>query len=238
MDTDSAVPGTAGLVSGRAGDRPGRVTAIVLDGLNTEFLDQSYARDQAIKAVERMQLNESVAFLALSPGLKLQNFTAAVPILVGGGARTTFQMTRAEQHPGYARSPFRIGELPTGREVGWINRFLDREYVCRLAEATLRSYAMDLLHFLRWWAHVNHSDAIHEGALSATSLSNFVRFQAGQHPQPTAATINHRVGVVERAVHNEFPDAGTALAPGFQHRRRSPADPPHAGCWIGRRGRS
>jgi hypothetical protein len=25
---------------------------------------------------------------------------------------------------------------------------------------------MDLLHFLRWWAHVNHTDEI-EGALSA-----------------------------------------------------------------------
>ena len=106
----------------------------------------------------------------------------------------------------------------------WINRFLDREYVRRLAEATLRSYAMDLLHFLRWWAHVNHTDAIHEGALSATSLLDYLRFQAGQHPQPTAATINHRVGVVERALRNEFPDAGVVFVPGFHNYywRRSP----------------
>jgi hypothetical protein len=83
---------------------------------------------------------------------------------------------------------------------------------------------MDLLHFLRWWAHVNHTDAIHEGALSATSLLDYLRFQAGQHPQPTAATINHCVGVVERALHSEFPDAGTTFAPGFHHLywRRSP----------------
>ena len=93
-----------------------------------------------------------------------------------------------------------------------------------LAEATLRSYAMDLLHFLRWWAHVNHTDAIHEGALSTTSLLDYLRFQAGQHPRPTAPTINHRVGVVERALHSEFPDAGTAFKPGFHHLywRRSP----------------
>jgi site-specific recombinase XerD len=39
-----------------------------------------------------------------------------------------------------------------GGEVGWVNRFLDREWVRRLAETTLRSYAMDLLHFLRWLA--------------------------------------------------------------------------------------
>ena len=135
----------------------------------------------------------------------------------------TFQVIHS-QDPGNARSPFRIIELPMGREVDWVNRFLDREYVRRLAEATLRSYAMDLLHFLRWWADVNHTDAIHEGALSATSLLDYVRFQAGQHPQPTAATINHRVGVVECALRNEFPDAASPFAPGFQHLywRRSP----------------
>ncbi len=68
MDADAAAP------EGVSGS-PGRVTAIVLDGINTEFLDQSYVRDQAIEAVKRMQLNESIAILALTPGLKLQNFT-------------------------------------------------------------------------------------------------------------------------------------------------------------------
>jgi len=83
---------------------------------------------------------------------------------------------------------------------------------------------MDLLHFLRWWVDVKHTDTIHEGALSATSLLDYLRFQAGQHPQPTASTINHRVGVVERALRNEFPDAGVVFAPGFHNYywRRSP----------------
>jgi site-specific recombinase XerD len=135
----------------------------------------------------------------------------------------TFQVIHS-QDAGNARSPFRVIEQPMGREVEWINRFLDREHVRRLAEATLRSYAMDLLHFLRWWANANHTDAINEGALSATSLLDYVRFQAGQHPQPAAATINHRVGVVERALHSEFPDVGSAFVPGFHHFywRRSP----------------
>src|ERR1039458_10453121 len=62
----------------------------------------------------------------------------AVSTPVGGGARMTFQVIHS-QDAGNARSPFRIVELPTGREVEWINRFLDREYVRRLAEATLRS---------------------------------------------------------------------------------------------------
>jgi hypothetical protein len=135
----------------------------------------------------------------------------------------TFQVIHAHNGDN-ARCPFRVIEQPMGREVEWVNRFLDRECVRRLAEATLRSYAMDLLHFLRWWASVNHTDAIHEGALSATSLLDYLRFQAGQHPQPTASTINHRVGVVERALRNEFPNAGVVFAPGFHNYywRRSP----------------
>jgi hypothetical protein len=116
-----------------------------------------------------------------------------------------------------ARSPFHIIEQPVGREVEWVNRFLDREWVRRLAEATLRSYAMDLLHFLRWWDSVNHTDAISESALSATVLLDYLRFQAGYHPQPAAATINRRVGVVERALRNESPDTLSPFAPGFNH---------------------
>ena len=38
-----------------------------------------------------------------------------------------------------AQSPFRVVEQATGREVGWINRFLDREYARRLADNTLSS---------------------------------------------------------------------------------------------------
>ena len=125
---------------------------------------------------------------------------------------------------GQARSPFHVIEQQTGREVDWVNRFLDRECVRRLEETTLRSYAMDLLHFLRWWASRNHTAAITERALTVSFLPDYVRFQAGQHPRPAAATINRRLGVVERALRNEFPDAACPLAPGFHHYywRRSP----------------
>ena len=94
----------------------------------------------------------------------------------------------------------------------------------RLAETTLRSYAMDLLHFLRWWASLHHTDAIVESALSVTALLDYLRFQAGLHPKPSAATINRRIGVVERALRCEFPDAARPFSPGFHHLywRRSP----------------
>ena len=73
----------------------------------------------------------------------------------------TFHLLHS-QDAGNARSPFRIIEQPMGHEVEWINRFLDREYVRRLAGNTLRSYALDLLHFLRWWVSVNHTSIVGE----------------------------------------------------------------------------
>ena len=45
-----------------------------------------------------------------------------------------------------AQSPVRVVEQTTGREVGWINRYLDREYVRRLVDRSLRLYAHNLLH--------------------------------------------------------------------------------------------
>jgi site-specific recombinase XerD len=147
----------------------------------------------------------------------------------------TFQVIHSPD-AGSARSPFRVIHQPMGREVEWINRFLDRESVRHLAETTLRSYAMDLLHFLRWWASLNQTDAISEGAFSATVLLDYLRFQAGHHSHPAAATINRRVGVVERALRNEFPDTPSPFAPGF-HRfywRRPPLGYGHARPMLSR----
>jgi len=117
---------------------------------------------------------------------------------------------------GGARSPFYVVETQTGREVEWINRFLDRECTRCLAETTLRAYAMDLLHFLRWWADVNETDSVTEEAI-ASALPDYIRFQAGQQPRPAPATVNRRVIVAGCALRNEFPDAAGTAEPGFSH---------------------
>jgi hypothetical protein len=122
----------------------------------------------------------------------------------------TFKVIR--QPNGGARSPFHIVETQSGREVEWVNRFLDRECTRCLAETTLRSYAMDLLHFLRWWADIHQTDAITENALPSV-LPDYIRFQAGQHPRPAPATINRRVIVVGCAWRNQFPDTACTAAP-------------------------
>lgn len=100
----------------------------------------------------------------------------------------TFRVTHQSNVDG-ARSPFRIVEIQTGREVEWVNHFLDRECVRCLANTTLRSYAMDLLHFIRWRTSVNHTDAITENAL-ASALPDYIRFPG--EPTTTTCSRNHQ----------------------------------------------
>jgi hypothetical protein len=110
------------------------------------------------------------------------------------------------------QSPMRIVEQATGDEVGWINRFLDREYIRSLADTTLRIYAHELLHFLRWWESVHHTGDIAEKDLSESTLLEYVRFQSGQQPRPSPSTINHRTAVVDRALRNDFSNAPCQVA--------------------------
>jgi len=109
-----------------------------------------------------------------------------------------------------------IVKQTTRRDVDWINRFLDRECLRRVADTTLRSYAHDLLHFLRWWESAHHTDTISQDALTESTLLDYVRFQSSQHPPLSGSTINHRVAVADRALRATFPGAPGQVAPGFQ----------------------
>ena len=114
-----------------------------------------------------------------------------------------------------AQSPVRVVEQTTNREIGWINRYLDREYVRRIANTTLRTYAHNLLHFVRWWESVHHAGDIAEGDLAESTLLDYLKFQSSQQPRPGASTINDRVAVTDRAIRNEFPNAPCQVAHGF-----------------------
>jgi integrase len=123
-----------------------------------------------------------------------------------------------------ARSLFRIVETTTGHEVEWVNRFLDRECLRRVTDITLRGYAHHLLHFIRWWESMHHTDSISESALTESTLLDYLRFQSGQHPPLSGSTINERVAVVDRALRAVFPNAPGQVARGFQETywRRAP----------------
>lgn len=114
------------------------------------------------------------------------------------------------------RCPYRIVEQATGREIGWINAYLDNQTLRRLADATLRTYAHELLHFLRWWESVHHTDAITRDDLTESTLLDYVRFQSAQQRELTGATINQRVAIADRALRISFPDAPAQIAPGLQ----------------------
>jgi integrase/recombinase XerD len=124
----------------------------------------------------------------------------------------------------HARSSYRIIEQTKGREVDWINRYLDHECLRRVADLTLRSYAQHLLHFLRWWESVHHTDAITQDALTESTLLDYVRFQSGQQPEFCGSTINQRVAVADRALRALFPGAPHQIAPELQvsYWRRAP----------------
>ncbi len=123
----------------------------------------------------------------------------------------------AEQHKlSNAHSPFRVVQQ-SGPEVEWINRFLDQQRVRGVADSTLRSYAHDLLHFLRWWAAAHKTAAITKEALTESTFLDYIRWQVDQYPAPAAASINRRVGTVERALRLEFSDVPRLFAPGFQN---------------------
>jgi len=129
-----------------------------------------------------------------------------------------------------AQSPIRVVEQTTGREVGWINRYLDREYVRRLANTSLRAYGYNLLHFVGWWESVHHTGDIRKGDLTESTLLEYVRFQSSQQPRPSPSLINDRVAVADRAIRNEFPEAPCQVARGF-HQAFLRAGP---WAWAGR----
>lgn len=115
-----------------------------------------------------------------------------------------------------AHSPFRV-VAQTGGQVAWINRYLDQQRVRGVADSTLRSYAHDLLHFLRWWTGVKQTSRITKLAVTESTFLAYIRFQLDQNPPPAAATVNRRVGTTERAMRREFPDVPPLFAPGFQN---------------------
>src|SRR5260370_16710903 len=84
----------------------------------------------------------------------------------------------AQQHGlSNAHSPFRVVEQ-TGGEVEWVNRYLDQERVRGVADSSLRSYAHDLLHFLRWWAAAHKTSTITKEALTESTLLDYIRFES------------------------------------------------------------
>ena len=114
----------------------------------------------------------------------------------------------------HVRCPYRIIEQSTGREIEWINQYLDYETLRRLADATLRSYAHELLHFLRWWESVHHTDKVTKDAPTESTL---LRLRAipvqpgtrvdGGHHQSACGHVGSRCASVSLALPGQIAPA-------------------------------
>lgn len=102
-------------------------------------------------------------------------------------------------------SPFRVVD-ENQRELHWINRFLDALCVSGTAPLTLRSYANQLLHFVRWWSRQPGVDVV-ELALkqfTESTLVDYVRDQVNEIPKPSPENINMRSSMLRRLYRFHF----------------------------------
>lgn len=105
----------------------------------------------------------------------------------------------AERNVEAGRSRWRVVD-DAGQELVWINDFLDAQCLRALSPLTVRSYAHQLVHFARWWnlRHPAWSEP------DRTAIAEYVRWQLGQQPTPSASTINARLELVRRLCRYHF----------------------------------
>ena len=102
---------------------------------------------------------------------------------------------------GAGRSPWRILD-DAGQPAAWLNDFLDAQAVRALAPLSLRMYAVQLLHFGRWW-----NSHFGEWKLPpSTMLAEYIRAQLAEQPPPKTSTINARLQMVYRLCRFHFAD--------------------------------
>lgn len=109
-----------------------------------------------------------------------------------------FRLLHLAEPPGSA-SPYRLVDAD-GREIEWVNRFLDMQQVRGLQPPSLRGYAHSLLHFVRWWSRQPGVDAMRLEARQFTeaTLLDYVRDQWNEHPKPSPQYINQRATMLRR----------------------------------------
>jgi site-specific recombinase XerD len=93
-------------------------------------------------------------------------------------------------------SPYRLLD-EHGREVVWVNAFLDAKHLLQHSPRSLRAYAFGLLHFARWaQAAADAQPPRQLVELNDASLRDYLRFQLQQQPCPAPQTINYRLDLL------------------------------------------
>jgi len=117
---------------------PASATAIFLDGLNTRWADQPYARQQIVKFLKQLQPQDCVALYALGQGLRVvHDFTQDATALLAA-------LAEDEKHLAAGATESEIEEPETGWRqfdawMGEVNRGVAEKYRADRALRTIRS---------------------------------------------------------------------------------------------------
>lgn len=139
-------------------ETPTSVTVILLDGLNTNFSDQAYAKQQIIKFLRQLQPQDRVALYALGSNLRvLHDFTSDAQTLLNAlaryGGRISGELEASEPTTSLTDTPepdrSNLGEINPAERGGrmqeldaWLresNRKVEEFYTAQRAGETLRA---------------------------------------------------------------------------------------------------
>ena len=92
------------------------------------------------------------------------------------------------------------------KEIVWLSRFFDQLQALGRSAATIRSYAMSLAHFLRWWSEQTGADpqVPPDEPWPVATLLEYTGWQGRQQPRPAPATINTRLAAVRQLMEFHF----------------------------------
>ena len=106
----------------------------------------------------------------------------------------------------HARCPYRIVEQTTGREVDWINRYLDHEMLRRLADTTLRTLCARPAALSPLVGECSPHRRGHRRCPHRIDTAGLCAIPVRPATASlTGATINQRVAVVDRALRIDLP---------------------------------
>jgi VWFA-related protein len=121
------------------GSAPENITVILLDGLNTSFMDQAYVKRQVVKFLEQVQPGDRLALYTLGKELRiLHDFTTDATSLLAALARYKGQLP-ANSVPG-ERDPVEQGDMLTDMFAMEHERMQQREEEFALANRAQRTF--------------------------------------------------------------------------------------------------
>ncbi|MGA8367565.1 MAG: VWA domain-containing protein [Candidatus Acidiferrales bacterium] len=123
----------------QTGRAPGSVTVILLDGLNTAFTDQSYARQSVVKVLRRLNPEDHVALYVLGTKLTvIQDFTQDSAALLRALDRYEGQFSMAKAasspEPSQSRDPLEDPNVLRNRDKA--NSYVAGAYIAQRAQLT------------------------------------------------------------------------------------------------------